>query len=247
MYALDDEPDKKGRWQRMGIGALIAVAVGFGFIYVAKQVVPNSKLLQSVMKIAIVDYKPPKPRPVDELPPPPKPLPPKPKPKEAAPKNAPKEAAQPEQQQNNKPDSNEPDIGLDSSSFGEGSGGPSFHQGSSMMGAPTGGKGGGGAPSVVDAPKGPPAKVIEARPRAGNKQPAYPEKVRKLAIEGLMVVEAEIDETGRVLRAAVRKPLEPTLDEEARKAVLGWSFDPATLAGKPVASTKLLRIRFQLE
>jgi hypothetical protein len=37
------------------------------------------------------------------------------------------------------------------------------------------------------------------------------------------------------------------LDEEARKTVLGWSFDPATLAGKPVASTKLLRIRFQLE
>jgi protein TonB len=88
---------------------------------------------------------------------------------------------------------------------------------------------------------------VEARPRASNKQPSYPEKARRLAIEGLLVVEAEIDELGRVKRATVRKPLEPTLDEEARKAVLDWSFDPATLAGKAVASTKLLRIRFQLE
>jgi periplasmic protein TonB len=246
MYALDDEPEKKGRWQRLGMGALLAVMIGGGFIYAAKKVVPHSKLLQSVMKIAIVDYTPPKPRPREELPPPPKPLPPKPKPKEAPAKDAPKEAAPPEAQQNPKPDSNEPDIGLDSSSFGSGSGGPSFHQGSSMMGAPTGGKGGGG-PALADAPKGPAAKIIEARPHATNKQPSYPEKVRRLAIEGLMVVEAEIDAEGRVMRASVRKPLEPTLDEEARKAVLGWSFDPATLAGKPVASTKLLRIRFQLE
>lgn len=246
MYALDDEPEKKGRWQRLGMGAVLAVAIGGGFIYVAKQVVPHSKFLQSVMKVAIVDYTPPKPRPPEELPPPPKPLPPKPKPKEVAPKNAPKEATPPEQQQNPKPESSEPDIGLDSTSFGSGSGGVSFHAGSSQMGV-AGGKGGGGVPvAVQDAPKGPP-KIIEARPRATNKQPAYPEKVRKLAIEGLLVVEAEIDELGRVAKATVRKPLEPTLDEEARKAVLGWSFDPATLAGKPVASTKLLRIRFQLE
>jgi protein TonB len=247
MYALDDEPEKKGRWQRLGMGAVLAVLIGGGFIYAAKKIVPHSKLLQSVMKIAIVDYKPPKPRPVDELPPPPKPLPPRPKPKEAAPKNAPKEAAPPEQQQNPKPESSEPDIGLDADSFGSGSGGASFHTGNSMMGVVTGKGGGGGGPVVPDAPKGPAAKVIEARARASNKQPSYPEKARKLAIEGLLVVEAEIDEQGRVTKVTVRKPLEPTLDEEGRKAVLGWSFDPATLAGKAVASTKLMRIRFQLE
>jgi protein TonB len=244
MHALEAEPEKEGRWKRMGVGALIAVALGAGVITAAKYVVPHSKLLQSVMKIAIVDYVPPKVRPRDEeTPKPPEPLPPKPKPKE---KSAATQKAAPPTPTNQppKPETGEPDIGLDADSFGSGSG-AAFHAGTSQMGAPTGGK-----PFSSDAGvEGPKlaAKMIEARPHAGNKQPAYPEKARKMAIEGLMVIEADINEQGRVTRATVRKPLEPSLDQEAQKAVLAWNFDPATLQGKPVPSTKFLRIRFQLE
>src|SRR5690349_14912946 len=92
MHALEAEPEKEGRWKRMGMGAVIAVALGAGVIIAAKHVVPNSKLLQSVMKIAIVDYTPPKPRPRDEdtpKPPEPEPAKAKPKEKQAAQKAAP--------------------------------------------------------------------------------------------------------------------------------------------------------------
>jgi protein TonB len=245
MHALEAEPEKEGRWKRMGVGAVIAVGLGFGVIIAAKHVVPNSKLLQSVMKIAIVDYVPPKPKPRDEdTPKPPEPLQAKPKPKEKA--QAAQKAAPPEPtNQPPKPETGEPDIGLDADSFGSGSGGASFHAGTSQMGAPTGGR-----PFTSDAGVEAPkvaAKMMEARARASNKQPGYPEQARKLAIEGLMVIEADIDDRGKVTRATVRKPLEPTLDAEAQKTVLAWAFDPATLQGKAVPSTKFLRIRFQLE
>jgi protein TonB len=244
MYALEAEPEKGGRWRRMGVGALMAVVIGAGVLFAAQKVAPNSKLFKSVMKIAIVDYTPPKPKPrEEETPPPPKPLPPKPKPKaEAAAKSAAPPPPTPQQQQN---PNNEPGSGLDSSSFGSGSGGAAFHAGTSQMGAPTGRGGGGGTePSESNKPA---PKLLEARPKAGNKQPAYSDKARRMAIEGLVVVEADIDERGRVTRAVVRNKLEPGLDEAARSAVLAWSFEPAQLAGKAVSSTKFLRFRFQLQ
>jgi periplasmic protein TonB len=241
MYALEAEPEKSGRWRRLGVGALLAVLIGGGVIFAAHTVAPNSKLFKSVMKIAIVDYEPPKPKPRDaETPPPPKPPPPKPKPKETAP--AQKAEAPPPNQQAQNP--GEPDIGLDSTSFGSGSGGAAFHAGTSQMGDPTGR--GGGGPQPVEADK-PAPKLLEARPRPGNKQPGYSDRARRMAIEGLVVVEADIDERGRVTRAVVRNKLEPELDEETRKVVLAWAFDPATLQGKAVASTKFLRFRFQLQ
>jgi len=175
---------------------------------------------------------------------------PKPKPKpQAAPSAAQPAAPPPPSTEAPKPA--EPPgpeaVGLDADSFGSGSGGASFAAGSSQMGVPVGGKGGGGGGTGdVEAPRVAP-KVVEARARASNRQPAYPERARRMEIEGLIVVEAEIDTQGKVTRAVVRQKLEPVLDEEARKAVLGWGFEPATLLGKPVASTKFLRIRFQLE
>jgi protein TonB len=244
MYALEAEPEKGGRWRRLGVGAVIAVLIGGGVIFAAHTVAPNSKLFKSVMKIAIVDYEPPKPKPrAEETPPPPKPPPPKPKPKEQAPAEKAATPPPPNQQQQQNP--GEPDIGLDSTSFGSGSGGASFHAGNSQMGDPTG-RGGGGGPQVVETNK-PAPKLMEARPRAGNRQPGYSDRARRMAIEGVVVVEADIDERGRVTRALVRNKLEPELDEETRKVVLAWAFDPATLQGKAVPSTKFLRFRFQLQ
>jgi TonB family protein len=243
MYALEAEPEKSGRWRRLGVGAVIAALIGGGVIFAAKTVAPNSKLLKSVMKIAIVDYEPPKPKPrSEETPPPPKALPPKPKPKETAPAQ---KAATPPPPSPQPQNPGEPDIGLDSASFGSGSGGAAFNTGTSQMGDPTG-RGGGGSTQPVEVNK-PAPKLVEARPRPGNKQPGYSDRARRNAIEGLVVVEADIDERGRVTRAVVRNKLEPELDEETRKVVLAWAFDPATLQGKAVSSTKFLRFRFQLQ
>lgn len=248
MYALEAEPEKRGRFQRFGIGAAVAIGIGAAFIFGAQHIAPAQHLLSKVMPFSIVDEQPPRPKKVEPEPPPPVDLPkPKPKP-QAAPAAAQPTAVPPPSAEPPKPA--EPPgpeaVGLDPDSFGSGSGGASFHAGSTQMGVPVGGKGGGGGTGEVEAPKVAP-KVVEARAKATNRQPAYPERARRLAVEGLIVVEADIDPQGKVTRATVRQKLEPTLDEEARKTVLGWSFEPATLLGKPVASTKFLRIRFQLE
>lgn len=252
MYALEPEPEKRGRYQRFAVGGLVALGIGAAFIFGAQHIAPAQRLLSKVMPFSVVDEQPPRPKKVEpEEPPPPADLPkPKPKP-QAAPTAAQPSVPPPPSTEPPKPA--EPpgpeSVGLDPDSFGSGSGGPSFHAGSTQMGVPTGGKGGGGGgggTGEAEAPKVAP-KIVEARPRSTNRQPSYPERARRLAIQGLSVIEADIDEQGKVTRAVVRQKLEPALDEEARKAVLGWSFEPATLQGKPVASTKFLRIRFQLE
>lgn len=249
MYALEAEPEQGGRMKRLGVGGAIALALGVGFVYAANNIAPMQKALAKVVPFAIVDVPPPRPKKAEPEPPPPVDVPkPKPKakpePQAAAPQPAtpppPNEAPKPEQ-----PPGPEA-VGLDSDSFGSGGSGPGFHAGSTQMGVPTGGRGGGGGGTgPVDAPKiGP--KLVEAKARPGNREPSYPDSVRKLNIEGLVIVEADIDAHGKVTRAVVRKKLDPKLDEEALKAVQTWGFEPATLQGQAVASTKFLRFRFQL-
>ena len=61
------------------------------------------------------------------------------------------------------------------------------------------------------------------------------------------MVETDIDENGKVSRAIVRGKLDPKLDDLVRAAILAGRFEPATLAGKAVTSTKFVRVRFKLE
>jgi len=240
MNALEPEPEGKGRMGRLGMGLAIALTIGTGVVFAADQVTPARRALNEVVKIAIVDEPPP---PKQDEPPPPPPMqpPPKPKPLPKAAKPQPQQpvsVAEPVKPTDNPPP--EP-VGLDADSFGSGSGGPAFAMGTTQMGNP-----GEAARTVVPEPK-PQPKVIEARPKAGNPSPPYTDRARRMAIEGLMVIEASVDARGRVTNAVVRGKLEPLLDESARKTVLGWKFEPATLEGRPIASTKWLRIRFELE
>jgi TonB family protein len=62
-----------------------------------------------------------------------------------------------------------------------------------------------------------------------------------------MVIEVDIDEKGRVTQADVRKPLEEELDRECLEAVRSARFEPATLGGNAVSSTRFLRLRFELQ
>jgi protein TonB len=114
------------------------------------------------------------------------------------------------------------------------------------MGTPGGfGRAGTQAPPTTEARVAGP-KLIEARGRPGNAIPAYSDRARRRNIQGLIVIEADIDEFGRVTRVVVRGKVDPELDAAALKAVKSWSFEPATLAGKPVASTKFLKFKFAL-
>ncbi len=250
MYALEPEPERKGRARRLGIGAAITVALGAALIFGAEHVEPARRLLPDVVKLSFVsDPEPPKTPPPPPPPPPELPKPklkpkaePKPEalaqPKEAPPPPPPADQPQPTEQ----PPASE-SVGLDADSFGSGSGGAAFHQGTTVMGTPTGAR---PAPPPV-ASENPFAKVVAARARKGNTAPEYSERARKKQIEGLVVIETEIDDKGRVVRAFVRDGLDPELDEAARRAVLSWAFEPAMRAGLAIASTQFLRIRFQLE
>lgn len=242
MHALEEAPDEKGRYRRMGLGAGAVALLGVGTLFAAEHVAPMRKLRDSVIQMAVVST-PEAPLPLEPLPPPPLPPPPP----AAKPKAKPKAEPAPAEQAKTPPVPSEEQVGLDNTSFGEGAGGPAFHVGTTQMGAPTGRPIGGGVSAASEALPGPPPKRVEARPMKGNKAPAYSDAARKANVEGLMVVEVSIDERGRVLRARVRSGLHPELDAIATKTVQRWSFEPATLAGKSIASTKFLRIRFDLQ
>lgn len=84
-------------------------------------------------------------------------------------------------------------------------------------------------------------KLIEA------KRPAYPEVARKNKTQGVVVVDALIDERGVVQEVHVVRGQPDGLSEAAVAAVRSWRFEPATLEGKPVAVEYSLTVSFRLQ
>ncbi len=76
--------------------------------------------------------------------------------------------------------------------------------------------------------------------------PQYTEAARKAHVTGAVILQAIIDETGKVTDTEVLRSLREDLDEVAVQAVRQWQFEPATLDGKPVAVYYNLTINFQL-
>ncbi|MDH3404894.1 MAG: energy transducer TonB [Acidobacteriota bacterium] len=98
------------------------------------------------------------------------------------------------------------------------------------------------------APDGPiPVGGAVARPlKVSGPRPQYTEIARKARIEGVVIVQAIIDETGDVTNVKVLKPLPMGLDQAAVDAISQWKFEPATLNGKPVAVYYSLTVNFRL-
>jgi protein TonB len=120
-----------------------------------------------------------------------------------------------------------------------------------------GGTGRGGiAPKPVEtappAPPPPPPPVLQIAevstppvPRSKS-MPGYPDDARKQGIEALVVVKFVVDETGQVADVKIVKG-HPLFDEVVLAAVRGWTFDPATLEGKPVRMARMVKIPFRLK
>jgi protein TonB len=238
MYALEPEPEQKGRWKRLGSGAGIALMLATSMVYGANKFEPTRRLIEKVTKIAVVVEAP-------KALPPEKPLPPPPPPKRLFPKQ--KSLTPQRKSEAAKPQSNEPQqVGLDESSFGEGEGGASFGVGNTAMGAP---------PTVYkpfvpkkEAPPPAPAVFRQARPlKAVIPATIYTESARKRGIQGLMVLEVDVDPTGKVTGVRIRRGLESGLDEKAVQEVRRLAFQPATRGGRAIASTYFVRLRYQLE
>jgi metallo-beta-lactamase class B len=76
--------------------------------------------------------------------------------------------------------------------------------------------------------------------------PEYPEAARKARINGVVIVEAVIDEQGNVTSTKVLKGLPMGLDRAAEQAARQWKFKPATQYGKPVKVYHTLTVNCQV-
>jgi TonB family protein len=78
-------------------------------------------------------------------------------------------------------------------------------------------------------------------------QPLYTEEARQARIQGVVILEAVINEKGHVENVKILKGLPEGLSESAVKTAAEWEFEPATLKGEPVPVYFNLTIRFSLQ
>jgi len=77
--------------------------------------------------------------------------------------------------------------------------------------------------------------------------PVYTEVARKARVQGVVIVEAIIDEKGDVTNTRILKGLPLGLDQAALEAVKTWKFKPAIFEGKPVKVYYTLTVNFKGE
>ena len=97
------------------------------------------------------------------------------------------------------------------------------------------------APTRVLRPGGdlkPPKKIA-------NVQPIYPQEAQDLKVQGVVIIEAVIDEGGGVKEAWVVKSI-PMLDEAALDAVKQWRFEPTLMNGAPIPVQITTTVNFAL-
>ncbi|MDP3233816.1 MAG: energy transducer TonB [Myxococcales bacterium] len=209
---------------------------------------PRERSLALDVKMKFEDLKPdPEPEPEPEPEPPPLPLTPPPKPKVPLPPPPNDDTPAP-------PPTAEPPpevvVGATAASVTETGAGPAIQVGNTLYGQT--------APTAVDpatvrpitgptAPPGPPAPVV-TRPSVKSEwtDGAYPEEARENNIEGVVQLEITISPEGVVTHVVVVKGLGFGLDEEAKRRIRRFRFNPATRDGVPVSATVPMSVRFAL-
>ena len=78
-------------------------------------------------------------------------------------------------------------------------------------------------------------------------QPRYTEPARRAGLQGVVVVEAVVDEQGRVTDARILRGLPMGLDRAAIEAIQQWKFRPALLENRPVKVYFILTANFTLQ
>lgn len=87
-----------------------------------------------------------------------------------------------------------------------------------------------------------PPRVVE------KPAPAYTAEAKAARIQGVVILQATIDERGTVERVEILKGLPLGLGEAAAETVRRWRFEPARdRAGEPIAVTYNLTVNFTLE
>jgi len=76
-------------------------------------------------------------------------------------------------------------------------------------------------------------------------EPVYPEAASKKGIQGTVILEAKIDESGRVIDGLILRSV-PELDQAAMDAIKQWVYEPMVINGKPMKALFTVTVRFQL-
>ena len=84
----------------------------------------------------------------------------------------------------------------------------------------------------------PPRKIV-------NVAPIYPQEARDAKVQGVVLIETVIDESGAVKEAWVLKSV-PLLDGPALEAVKQWRFEPTLVNGVPTAVRCTVTVNFTL-
>lgn len=86
----------------------------------------------------------------------------------------------------------------------------------------------------------PPTLVSKAKP-------IYPEDARSERVQGVIILEAQVDTQGRVAAVRAIKGDDQRLVDAATAALKQWTYTPATLRGKPVAVYLTVTMKFSLQ
>lgn len=105
-------------------------------------------------------------------------------------------------------------------------------------------------PGAVAAPVGPPPRPLHqvtAAPKFRERaEPVFPEAMRRDGREGVVVLEVEVDESGRAAAVTVAESAGPEFDAAAVAAVKASLFEPARIGDVPVRVRIRIPVTFRL-
>lgn len=105
------------------------------------------------------------------------------------------------------------------------------------------------APAPVWSPGDPPVRIggsVLPPKKIKNVDAVYPQDAQEARVSGVVIIEARIDQDGRVTDARVIRNV-AMLDQAALDAVLQWEFTPTYLDGKPVPIIMTVTVNFTLK
>lgn len=76
--------------------------------------------------------------------------------------------------------------------------------------------------------------------------PEYTDQAKRFRVQGEVVLDVEVDPSGRVVHPRVVQGLGYGLDEKAMQAIANWRFRPGTLNGNPVTVRQQVHVTFRL-
>ena len=86
---------------------------------------------------------------------------------------------------------------------------------------------------------------IKAPTKIRNVQPVYPQIAQSARVQGVVIIEATIDPSGKVANTRVLRSI-PLLDQAALDAVRKWEYEPTLLNGVAVPVIMTVTVNFTL-